>query len=82
VLLHGVPNGNTRSSAPHVINVFRNRPLSFPPIPTDTTCVEEFSALNCGGWSEYCAVEKFDVVAPEQLTSESDRPSADAVRCE
>jgi hypothetical protein len=47
--LHGVPNGNRRSSAPQMMSVLRNRPLSLPPMPTDTTCVEELSAPNCGG---------------------------------
>ena len=54
---------------------------SLPPMPIVTTSVEDPSALNCGGWSGYCATVKFSVFAPPQLTSVSVRFSAAATRC-
>src|SRR3954464_1176356 len=60
------------------------KPMSLPPICSDTVWVAADSALNCGGFvpaSVDCALVMSSVVAPLQETSARLRPSAAADRC-
>jgi hypothetical protein len=60
------------------------KPMSLPPIVSDTTPVPAFRPLNWGGFgpgSTFCASVMSLVVAPLQLTSVRVSPFADAVRC-
>src|SRR4051812_26493598 len=60
------------------------KPMSLPPICSDTTCVPVESALSCGGFvpaSVLWGLVMWSVFAPEQEASASVRPVAAADRC-
>jgi hypothetical protein len=60
------------------------KPMSLPPIVTETMLVPALSPLNCGGFgpgSTFCASVMSLVLAPPQLTSVRVGDFADAVRC-
>jgi hypothetical protein len=76
---HGRPNGVAEAQF-WMIDV---KPMSLPPICSDTVCTEASSALNCGGFGPgvtFCAAVMSSVLAPLQDTSVSDRPSWAAAR--
>ena len=59
------------------------KPMSLPPICTDTTFTAADSALNCGGFVPtlvLCGAVMLSVFAPLQETSASERPVEAAAR--
>jgi hypothetical protein len=79
LFLHGLPRGKM-ATQPSMMLV---KPMSFPPICRVTTLVVERSAVSWAGLVPIvvlCGCVMSAVVAPEQLTSVSDSPSAEADR--
>jgi hypothetical protein len=81
LFLHGVLNGFSVRQ----LRAISEKPMSLPPIVSETTSVLASSESNCGGLgppiSISCGLVMSSVVAPLQVGSRSERPMPGAARC-